>query len=135
MAEQKYLGREILEIDDIVFEEVDVPEWGGKLLVRSLSGAERDAYELSIVVIKGTKTSLDMSNMRARLVSMSVIDDKKTRKRVFSDRDVTKLGNKSGKALDRVFTACQKISGLESDSLQGALENLALTPSEGSTSN
>ena len=135
MAEQKYLGKEILELDDIVFEEVDVPEWGGTMLVQSLSGAERDAYELSIVKIKGKKTSLDMSNMRARLVSMSVVDGEKTRKRVFSDRDVTKLGNKSGKALDRVFSACQKISGLESDSLQGALENLAITPGEDSTSN
>ena len=135
MAEQKYLGKEILEIDDIVFEEVDVPEWGGIMLVQSLSGAERDAYELSIIVIKGKKTSLDMKNMRARLVAMSVIDGETTRNRVFSDRDVTKLGNKSGKALDRVFSVCQRISGLESDSLQGALENLALTPGEGSTSN
>ena len=135
MAEQKYLGKEILEIDDIVFEEVDVPEWGGIVLVRSLSGAERDAYELSIVVITGKKTSLDMKNMRARLVSMSIIDGEKTRKRVFSDRDVTKLGNKSGKALDRVYSVCNRISGLEPDSMKEALENLAVTPSESSTSN
>ena len=131
MAEQKYLGREILEIDDIVLEDVPVPEWGGTVQIRSLTGAERDAYELSIVIIKGKKTSLDMKNMRARLVAMSVVVDGKL---VFTDKDVAKLGRKSGKALDRVSSACQRVSGLESDDLQGAIENLATTPSESSTS-
>ena len=135
MAEQKYLGREILEIDDIVYEDVPVPEWGGTVLVQSLSGAERDAYELSLVVIKGKKTSINMKNMRARLISMSIIDGRGTRKRVFTDKDVVKLGDKSGKALDRVSTVCTRISGLDPDSLKDAIENLAETPSEGSISN
>jgi hypothetical protein len=132
MAESKYLGKEILELDDTTYEEVDVPEWGGIIRVRSLTGAERDAYEMSIVSMNGKELSLNTSNMRSRLVAMSVIDEKG--KKVFTDRDVNKLGSKSGAALDRVYTVCQRISGLENESFQKSLENLALTPSGGSIS-
>jgi hypothetical protein len=33
----------ILAADDIVTEAVDCPEWGGKVLVKAMTGAERDS--------------------------------------------------------------------------------------------
>ena len=35
----------ILKADDIQTREVEVPEWGGTVLIRALTGTERDAYE------------------------------------------------------------------------------------------
>ena len=56
-------------------EVVEVPEWGGSVVVRELSGRERDVFEASIVKRHGQKTSLDMENMRARFVAACVIGD------------------------------------------------------------
>ena len=36
---------EILESEDLATETVSVPEWGGSVIVRALTGTERDAYE------------------------------------------------------------------------------------------
>ena len=45
-----YLSREeILSVHDIVTEEVDVPEWGGIVRVRGMSGVQRDAFEASLI--------------------------------------------------------------------------------------
>ena len=47
---KKFLTRnEILAVDDLQTQKVDVPEWGGSVYVRGLTGSERDALEASIV--------------------------------------------------------------------------------------
>ena len=47
---------EILGADDLKTESVKVPEWGGTVLVRELTGAERDEWEASVVKTNGTTT-------------------------------------------------------------------------------
>ena len=39
----------ILSADDIRSERVKVPEWGGEVIVREMTGAERDEWEGSVV--------------------------------------------------------------------------------------
>ena len=36
---------QILQADDLKTETVEVPEWGGDVLLRELRGRERDAFE------------------------------------------------------------------------------------------
>src|SRR3989304_4330704 len=62
---------EILNANDLAREQVEVPEWGGAVLVRALTGRERDAYESSIVHPNGRAMKYTLTNMRARLVSLS----------------------------------------------------------------
>lgn len=97
----------ILTADDLQTEDVQVPEWGGTVRVRSLIGSERDAFEAHVAG-DGKKANLD--NLRARLVALTIVDDKG--ERVFSDGDVKKLGMKNAAALNRVFDAAQRLSGL-----------------------
>ena len=48
-----YLTRDaILEAEDIETEEVAVPEWGGNVLVRGLSGTQRDIWEQGLVEVE-----------------------------------------------------------------------------------
>lgn len=124
-----YLTRDqILEADDLRRLEVAVPEWGGTLLVRGLTGAERDQYEASMIRWKGdSKIGADMANARARLVAMAAIDEHG--KRLFSDRDVRLLGEKSGAALDRVFDAVAGLSGLGAAVIDGLAANFDNGPS------
>ena len=65
----------ILCANDLQTEDVDVPEWGGAVRVRSFTGRERDAFEASMVRGEGKDRKVDLTNMRARLVGLTVIDE------------------------------------------------------------
>src|SRR5690606_20312294 len=98
----KLLTREaILQAEDLPTEDVEVPEWGGVVRVRGLTGAERGAFEQSIVDARGKGARMNLQNVRARLVALAVVDE--SGNRLFSDADVEALGRKSGRALNRVF--------------------------------
>ncbi|MGB9780619.1 hypothetical protein [Caldanaerobacter sp.] len=117
-----YLNREqILQIQDLPTEDVEVPEWGGKVRVRGLTGAERDKFEASIVVRKGNRTEFNPENMRAKLVAMCVVDENGNR--LFTDEDIKILGQKSATALDRIFQVAQKLSGLRPEDFEEMQKN------------
>jgi hypothetical protein len=108
---------EILAKTKLRSELVNVPEWGGTIRVRELTGAERDKYEAALVRMqKGTgATDLTMDNARARLVALASIDDQGNP--LFSEADVVKLGNLSASALSTVFDAAAKLSKITADDL------------------
>jgi hypothetical protein len=128
------LSREqILGATDRKTEDVAVPEWGGSVRVRALSGAERDSYEASIVSLQGDGTKvISLKNLRGRLVSLSCIDDEGGR--LFSDEDAIALGDKSAAALERVFDVARKMSGLTEDDVEELAADFVSAPSDGSTS-
>jgi hypothetical protein len=110
-SKSKFLTREsILAAPDIETLEVDMPEWGGIVLIKPLSGAGRDAFEASVIEEKNGKTVLKSQNFRARLVARCIVDE--DGKRMFADEDITSLGRKSAKALSRLFDEVQKASGM-----------------------
>ena len=100
----------ILQAQDLPKELVSVPEWGGEIYVRALTGAERDAFEQTIVERKGKSTKMNLKNMRAKLVALTTVDEEG--KRIFSDSDAELLGKKSAAALTRVFEVAQRLSGI-----------------------
>lgn len=100
----------ILQAQDLPKELVSVPEWGGEIYVRALTGAERDAFEQTIVERKGKSTKMNFKNMRAKLVALTTVDEEG--KRIFSDSDAELLGKKSAAALTRVFEVAQRLSGI-----------------------
>jgi hypothetical protein len=106
---------QILQAQDIAREEISVPEWGGSVLVRGLTGQERDAYEATIMRLNGTNAQMNLVNARAKLVARSIIDEEGNR--LFGDDDVALLAKKSAAALERVFNVAQRLSGLTSSDL------------------
>ena len=123
---------EILQADDLPVEDVDVPEWGGTVRVRTLSGAERDRFEGSITEQRGKKIKVKADNIRAKLVALSVVNEKG--QPVFDEGDVRQLGKKSAKALDRVFDVAQRLSGISDEDVEELAKNLPAGPSDGSGS-
>lgn len=122
MAKVKYLTREdILAADDIQVEEIVVPEWGGKVRVRGLSGTERDAFEATILDNKCNVTKKNIENLRAKLVSLSVVDE--AGNRLFSDNDIVALGAKSARPVQRVFNIAQKLSGISEEDIEELTKN------------
>lgn len=127
------LGRDaILAASDAVTEDVAVPEWGGTVRVRGLSGTERDEFEASMLVKRGKHRDVSLINARAKLVSLSVVDENGAR--IFTDADVTDLGHKSAAALTRVYEVASRLSGLSDEDVEELEGNSGAAPSGASTS-
>ena len=121
---------DILKVQDIKIEKVHVPEWGGDVYVKGMTGAERDGFEASVVNMRGKGTNVDMSNIRAKLATQTLCDE--NGERLFTDIDVKALGKKSASALQRVFEVAQKLSGIGDDAIQELTEGLQENPLEDS---
>jgi hypothetical protein len=121
----------ILGASDLVIEKVEVPEWGGYVYVRSLSGMERDAFEGSLVSKDG-KNTVKFDNIRAKLVCKTACDE--TGKRLFTDADVAELTRKSASALQRLFETAQRLSGISDTAVQEATSELKNAQPEDSPS-
>ena len=119
---------QILDANDSTTEIVTVPEWGGDVRVRTLTGKERDSFEASIVNGK----TVNMVNVRAKLVARTACDD--SGKRLFSDAQIELLGDRSAKALDRVFTVAQRLNGLTQQDVEELAKNSGAGQSDASTS-
>ncbi len=117
MTNKRFLSRdEILNIKDLPVEEVYVEEWQAWVRVRGLTGAERDQFEQSIVETRGKDTRVNLRNIRAKLVTLCVVDEEG--KRLFKDEDVELLGRKSAVALNRIFEVAQRLSGLRPEDVE-----------------
>jgi hypothetical protein len=125
---------DILAADDIKTETVDVPEWGGKVLVRGLSGTERDAFIASISKVDERTKRPNNANATARFLVLCMV--KPDGSRLFGNTtDILALGRKSGAALRRVDEVAERLSGLGQQAEKDAEGNSETTPSDGSTSN
>lgn len=112
---------DILKVEDLKRETVSVPEWGGEVIVRMLTGKERDQFEEWIYYNKSKDKTVNMKNMRARLCALTMIGD--DGKRLFPDEDIDLLGQKSAKALDRVFSVAQKLNGIGASDVEELTKN------------
>lgn len=121
----------ILAADDREYEVVPCPEWGGEVRLRSLTGAERDAYEQSLVQTRGKSREMNLRNARAKLVALCAVDE--SGNRLFTDADVNALGKKNAKPLDRLFDVARRLSGLSEDDVDRLTEDFDDAQSDAST--
>lgn len=113
------LDREaILSKDDLPRKEVEVPEWGGSVYVRGMTGKERDIVETLFMEAQKKDT---LQGIRAQLVCMVTTDENGVR--IFQDEDSEELAQKSGKALDRLFSVAMQLSGMSPDEMERAEKN------------
>ena len=112
--------------------EVIVEEWKGTVRARALTGAERDAFEASIVEGKGKNVKTNLKNIRAKLVALAVINE--NGERLFNDHEAQVLGTKSASALDKVFEVAQRLSGLRDEDVEELAKNSESDQSEDSIS-
>lgn len=112
----KILSRaDILAADDIKKIKISVPEWGGEVLVRTMTGDERDQFE-DFCNAKGGKS---IAGVMALLLSMTIADE--SGHRLFSVDDVGALGKKSAAAISRLYMKSRKLNALT----QKDIEDLA----------
>ena len=122
--------KDIQSVEDRKTQMVDVPEWGGIVFVKTLSGSERDKIESRIW--QEAKDKGVASDVRAMFVVAAAVDG--AGKKLFDDSDIKWLSEKSAIALDRVADAVRKLAGMMVDSIDDAEKNLETVQSEDSTS-
>lgn len=111
-------GEQILDAEDLAYEDVPVPEWGGTVRVRELPGTERDRFESQFVGRDGASVRAEgLDGFRSRLAAAAIVDA--AGKQVFrSEAETKRLGQKSAKALQRVCDVAMRLSGIGEDDVK-----------------
>lgn len=132
------LRDQIFAAQDTTKEAVSVPEWGFEtgLFIKTLSARERDQWETSMVSIDMERRKVrkvNMTNMRARLVTLTLVDS--DGKRIFGDDDADQLGEKSAAVIARLFDVAQRVNALSADEVKALEKNSVTSPDGDSASN
>lgn len=112
----EFLKREaILARQDLPFEDVEVPEWGGTLRICGLSGDAAIEY--------GSRRLTDnpKDNYMADLLALTIVD--KDFKPLFTSQDVEALGKKSARVLRRLTLIATRLSGMGENAKAEAKKN------------
>jgi len=117
---------------DLTTEEVEVPQWGGSVLVRGLTARGRGQFMAMLVDQRkgGNRTRLE--DLQVRLCAMSIVDEQG--RRMFSDSEPSLLARKSARALQPIFEVAQRLSGLSDEQVEELSGNSEETPSDDSPS-
>ena len=122
----------LLNFDDIVasqdkdYQDVDVPEWGGTVRIATMSGEDRDRWELSMMQAddsseRGFKLNFD-AYCRVRLVAMCLVDDNFNR--IFTTQEeMGALAKKSGKVMDLLYDVAQRVNGITDEDIDDLEKN------------
>ncbi len=111
----------ILARTDLPRQEVDVPEWNGKVWIRCMTAGDRDLWEQHI-------QTLGFQNIRAKTAVSCVCDENGNL--LFTDKDLPALSALHGKALDRIFEAAVLLSKVGKADLEDLKKNSEPTPSD-----
>lgn len=114
-------------------ERVDLPELGGHVYVRGMSGVERDNWERSLVVGKGRRRDYNLDNVRARLAARTICDEAGVR--TFTDADADTLGTIRVDCLNRIFEVAQRLSGVSDQDMEELGKGSELEAGSGSSTN
>lgn len=112
---------QILGALDLKTERLFVPEWNGEVIIKSLTGSERDQFEAKMLELKENKYTVNLANARANLIALSLIDEND--QPLFTLKDVQALGKKNASALDRIYTVAARLSGLSEKDVEDLAKN------------
>ena len=90
--------------------EVDVPEWGGTVLVRELTAGEVDEMGFSMATPDGSLDATKAKSFRIKAAAWCIVDE--DGKSVFTEKDIRELGQKSHSAIERITNAIMEISNI-----------------------
>ena len=117
--------KSILAADDVRKEKIAVPEWGGDVFLRVLTGTDRDRFEESYSEQK-------MKAFRIRFLLLALCDD--AGKRLFNDDEGGILGDKSSVVINRLFEAGWKLNAFSQEAVDALGEDSQPALSAASTS-
>lgn len=116
----------IVSANDTKLTTVNVPEWGGEVCLKTLTGAERDAFEESY---SGEK----MKNFRCRFLVLTLCDE--NGERMFADNEADVVGKKSSLVINRLFEKAWQLNAFSEAAVDALGKDSPSDQSDVSTSN
>ncbi len=125
---------EIFAADDQVIEPVSVPEWGGKVYVRSISAKERGRIVGEAARFRETKGKnvTFMEEFDANFVLLAACDEQGNP--VFSVDQKARLLGKNAAVVSRIAAKAQKLAGMSKEDIEALEKNSETTQSDDSDS-
>lgn len=118
----------ILKSEDLERETLDVPAWGGEVLIRELTGFERDKLTDSYIDAQvadpanpGELKQTIPENYRALICQMCIIDSDGSQ--IFSEADIEALQRKSARTIDFVSQAITSLSKMQGVVIEADIED------------
>lgn len=124
MKKMKMLTKDqIIAVQDAKVTMEDVPEWGGAVGIKIMTGAERDAYACwigdNMNAIRNTREG--KTNMKMALLSRTLCDEGGTL--LFTMEDLQVLAMKSGIVLNRLNERAMFLNGLNEPAKESIRKN------------
>lgn len=116
----------IKKASDWKIEKVEVPEWGGEVCLRTLSGTERDLFEDGY-------TEQKMKNFRSRFLVLTLCGE--DGERLYQDSEADELGGKSSVVINRLFEKAWSLNAFRSVDIDALGNDSPSVQSGSSTSN
>lgn len=110
----------ILQADDLKRKKIDVPEWGGEIYVREMTGIESLEFDAWLADNKDNKKVLAVG-WHPLMVTLCACDDKG--ERLFSMADFEAIRKKNKTVLERIADAAIKLNKLGADDLEEEAKN------------
>jgi hypothetical protein len=120
----------ILNIPDLKYDTVFIKEWDMEIRYKTLSGAEKEEFEqmLQAQAVKEfdengklVKVDVDQRNLRSKLISLAVVDEKDNN--IFTEKDVPLISKKNTKAIDTLYQAIALFNGIGEKAEEQAVKN------------
>ena len=106
---------QIIGCSDSEVKEIEVPEWGGSVFIRSINGRERGIVESWV------SNGKVIDGFVNRLMLMCLSDEKGNR--LFTDNDLPVIEEKNGAVLSRLATEALSVNGLSSKDFEETEKN------------
>jgi hypothetical protein len=111
----------ILAAEDRPSRDVEVPEWGGSVKVRSMSLADREAYEKALDEHRDKDGNVPNAAVLLLLALHSACDDNGAR--LFTEANLATLAEKNWQAIKRVANAAIEVNAIGAASVEEARKN------------
>ena len=108
----------ILGASDLKHEDVPVPQWGGTVRVRTMTGLERDEFRAAISTEEG---GVPVGKFAVALLVATLVDE--SGNRLFSQDDMAALQAKSAATLDAPAAVAMRLNGLGGTAVAEAAKN------------
>lgn len=118
---------QILKASDLPTEVVEVPEWGGSVIVRTLMSDIFDNWQLS----QSDDKKKGVRRIRSTFCAICMVDE--SGNVLFTESDVDLLGRKSGIAMDRVYDVAQRLNARDETAVEDAVKNSSDSQSDDSS--
>lgn len=113
-------------------DKLHIPELGGDIYVRGMSGKERDEFEEQNKFRKGRKAGqVDGRNFRAKLAVRVIVTE--DGERILNDDDATIFGQMPAGVLERIISRCTELSGMTDEEVDDAKNGSASAGSDASS--